>query len=180
MRRYWKAVNRTEAHGLLWPYGLIISDEETETWARQKLVPTPSERYEINPQAMNAEFAACSYLIHRCGWNENDVRIARDRMVGSVEGNDNPVQVLDRLLDNLIPQDRADEYLDACAWLFTVIKFCLCLPAQGGIAAVAIPSDTGRFAYVGCSAQADSIEDVNGGSHHPRDVELTAASVVLG
>ena len=175
MRRYWKAVNRKDPYDLLWPYGLIISDEETETWARLKLVPTPSERYEINPWAMNAEFAACSYLIHRCGWNENDVRIPRERMVGSVEGSDNPLQVLDRLFDNLIPQNRADEYFDACAWLFTVIKFSLCLPAQRGIAAVAIPSDAGQFVYVGRSAQADSIEDVNGESRHPRDVELTEA-----
>jgi hypothetical protein len=32
MRRYWKAVNRKDPYDLLWPYGLIISNERTEAY----------------------------------------------------------------------------------------------------------------------------------------------------
>ena len=179
MRRYWKNVERSEAHPLLWPYGLKISDGDMELWAKWKLVPGPSAQRGIRPEIVAAEFAACSYLMHHCGWNENDIRIARDRMVGSVEGKDDPVWVLDALFASLVPQDRADEYLDACAWLFTVVKFALGLPAQGGIVAVAIPSGGERFVYAGRPAAVDSIEDVNGKSHHPRDVQPTEAHVAL-
>jgi hypothetical protein len=178
MRKYWKNVEAAKVHGLLWPYGLKISDDEMEVWARWKLVPTPSDRYTINPQVVMAEFAACSYLIHRCGWDPSNIRTARDYVVGSVEGKADSIRVLDGLYTTLALKDRADEYLDACAWLLTVIKFSLGFPAQAGIGAVVIPSDTGEFVFAAEPAQTDSIVDVDGKSRHPRPVGLTEARVV--
>lgn len=204
MRAYAKNLGpqKVGLQAMLWPYGISISNNDRKTWESLKLVPampeppsTEAEQLEettgrwwdewantnpiIAPEILLAEYAAAAYLLKRCSWSEAEVRIGRFHLASAVEANDDPIRKLDEFFSG--PDGitgREEQYIEAFAWLMTVIKFALGFPAQAGIEAVAVPSPDGGFVYTARPADEDSICCTDGNSRHPREFKLPEAEIM--
>ena len=204
MRAYAKNLDarRVSIQGMLWPYGISISENDRKEWESHKLVPAmpeppspepeqteepPERRWSewiyrnpiLPPEIILAEYAAAAYLLNRCSWSEADVICARLHLASAVEANDDPIRKLDEFFSG--PDGikiLGDQYIEAFAWLMTVLKFRLGFPAQAGIEAVAIPEENGQFVYSGKPSDEDSICYADGSSRHPREFELPESEIV--
>ncbi|MGH9402221.1 MAG: hypothetical protein ACRD2P_08950 [Terriglobia bacterium] len=164
---------KNELGRILRPFGISVSADEVEGWDKCKAIPADHGNM---PEVYVAEVAAAAYLIERCGWNENQVMVARFHMAACIEAKENAVSKLDSFFAGGI-EGKEKQYLDGMNWFFTVLKFLNELPPNGGVEVFAtdIPS-------VGCSyATAPALEDrISSGSAsvHPHQFEPPKGALV--
>jgi len=168
MRPHTRSRLVNELQAMLQPYSLKITEADITRWAKLEVIPDLS-CYLGNRVLWRAEVAAAAYLINRHGFSEGQLRVGRSYMVGTVEGQDNPIEKLDQFWQEDI-EALADSYKYACEWFLAVVKFLLAWPADAPIEITAHANPKGGYTYSAMANVHDYIHLAGQVALHPRPV----------